>query len=359
VTALAVLVIRRHARDAMPTGGKLTLETANVELDEAYVRAYPELAPGPYVLLAVSDTGVGMPAEVKARLFEPFFTTKEIGKGTGLGLATVYGIVKQSGGHIAVYSEPGVGTTFKVHLPCCSEPVSEMRRALLPEPPQGAGTVLLVEDEDDVRTLTRRALPRQGYAVLEARHSREALQVWERHKASVELVISDVVMPEMNGGELARRLLQERAELRVLFLSGYTDSAVLRANLLEEGRPFLQRPFTPRVLARKVHEVMSAPPSRRPRRPPRRLGRPRRRRPSKTPSRRASRRRWSFAESYGPGRIDAEARPCKGRAFSIDVGRGSVRYREGGAPTGVAWVPVSRRSKMSSTRAVQAGFRST
>jgi PAS domain S-box-containing protein len=249
-----------NARDAMPTGGKLTIETANVELDEAYVRAYPELTPGPYVLLAVSDTGLGMSQEIKARLFEPFFTTKEVGKGTGLGLATVYGILKQSGGHIAVYTEPGHGTTFKVYLPCCEEPISELRRVQTPEPPQGAGTVLLVEDEDDVRTLTRRALTRQGYTVLEARHGVEALKVWEQHKGAIDLMVSDLVMPEMNGGELARRLLHEQPDLKVLFLSGYSDSAVLRANLLEEGRAFLQKPFTPRVLARKVHELMTAPP---------------------------------------------------------------------------------------------------
>ncbi len=249
-----------NARDAMPTGGKLTIETANVELDEAYVRAYPELRPGPYVLLAVSDTGLGMTQEVKARLFEPFFTTKEVGKGTGLGLATVYGIVKQSEGHIAVYTEPGHGTTFKVYLPCCAEPVSELRRCQTPEPPPGQGTVLLVEDEDDVRTLTRRALTRHGYTVLEARHGVEALKVWESHKGSIDLMVSDLVMPEMNGGELARRLLAERPGLKVLFLSGYSDSAVLRANLVEEGRAFLQKPFTPRTLARKVHELVSAPP---------------------------------------------------------------------------------------------------
>ncbi len=251
-----------NARDAMPTGGKMTIETANVELDETYVRAYPDLTPGPYVLLAVSDTGCGMTPEVKARLFEPFFTTKEVGKGTGLGLATVYGIIKQSGGHIAVYSEVGVGTTFKVYLPQCEEPVSEMmRRSPAAEVPMGAGTVLLVEDEDDVRLLTRRALQRQGYTVLEARHGGEALKVWAKHKGTIDLMISDVVMPEMNGGELARRLLQEQPDLKVLFLSGYTDSAVLRANLLEEGRAFLQKPFTPRLLSRKVHEVMSAPSS--------------------------------------------------------------------------------------------------
>jgi signal transduction histidine kinase len=249
-----------NARDAMPTGGKLTIETANVELDEASVRAYPELKPGPYVLLAVSDTGLGMSPEVQARLFEPFFTTKEVGKGTGLGLATVYGIVKQSEGQIAVYTEPGHGTTFKVYLPCCEEPISELRRVPTPEPPPGAGTVLLVEDEDDVRTLTRRALARQGYRVLEARHGVEALKVWEQHRGTIDLMVSDLVMPEMNGGELARRLLQERPDLKVLFLSGYSDGAVLRANLLEEGRAFLQKPFTPRVLARKVHELLTAPP---------------------------------------------------------------------------------------------------
>ncbi len=250
-----------NARDAMPHGGKLTLETANVDLDETYCRAYPELTPGPYVLLAVSDTGSGMTREVQARLFEPFFTTKEVGKGTGLGLATVYGIVKQSGGHVAVYSEPGHGTTFKIYLPRVEEPISEMLPSRSShELPAGSATVLLVEDEDDVRALTRRLLQRAGYCVLEARNGAEALATWAKVKADIDLVVTDVVMPGMNGGEVARRMLADRPDLKLLFLSGYTDSAVVQHNLLEDGAAFLQKPYTPRALARKLHELLSASP---------------------------------------------------------------------------------------------------
>jgi nitrogen-specific signal transduction histidine kinase len=249
-----------NARDAMPKGGRLTIETRNVELDQNYARTHSEVVPGPYVMLAISDTGCGMDEATKARLFEPFFTTKEMGKGTGLGLATVYGIVKQSGGHVAVYSEPGHGSTFKVYLPCTEEkPTAASLPSLRPAAaPKGKGTVLLVEDEDMVRTLSRQILQEQGYTVLEARHGKEAMQLSERDMDSVRLTVTDVVMPEMDGRDLAKRLLHRRPDMKVLYVSGYTDNAVIRNGLLEPGAAFLEKPFTPERLAHKVHEVLGA-----------------------------------------------------------------------------------------------------
>jgi PAS domain S-box-containing protein len=248
-----------NARDAMPHGGRLTIETAEVDLDETYARLYPEVRPGRYVLLAVTDTGSGMDETVKARAFEPFFTTKEVGKGTGLGLAMVYGTVKQSGGHIAVYSEQGKGSTFKIYLP-----VSAAEEIVLPAGgggaavPDGTGTVLLVEDEDRVRSITSRILQGKGSTVLEARGGAEALDLLGRTDGEVKLVVTDVVMPEMNGPELVQRLQARRPDLKVLFLSGYTDGAIVRHGLLGAGTAFLQKPFTPGALTRKVHEVLCA-----------------------------------------------------------------------------------------------------
>jgi CheY-like chemotaxis protein len=213
-------------------------------------------------MLAISDTGTGMTDEVKARIFEPFFTTKEIGKGTGLGLAMVYGIVKQSGGHIAVYSEAGRGTTFKIYLPCAVEklsvPLAPSRR--LAAVPRGKGTVLLVEDEDMVRTIGKEILEEQGYTVLEARHGREALDISEQDMDAVQLTVTDVVMPEMDGRDLAQRLLRRKPDMKVLYVSGYTDNAAIRNGLLPPGMAFLEKPFTPQTLACKVHEVMTACP---------------------------------------------------------------------------------------------------
>jgi two-component system cell cycle sensor histidine kinase/response regulator CckA len=246
-----------NARDAMPQGGKLTIETANVELDDNFTQGRPEVQPGWYVLLAVSDTGCGMTEEVKAKVFEPFFTTKEAGKGTGLGLATVYGIVKQSGGYIYVYSEPGLGTTFKIYLPLVEDGVpagtSNSDRKTLP---QGSETILLVEDEDAVRSLTRYTLQMQGYAVLEARDGEEALRVADQHQGQIHLLMTDVVMPRMGGRRVAERLAQTHPGVKALFLSGYTDDAVVRHGILEGEVAFLQKPFTPSALAQKVRDVL-------------------------------------------------------------------------------------------------------
>ncbi|HLJ95347.1 MAG TPA: PAS domain S-box protein [Gemmataceae bacterium] len=253
-----VMNLAVNARDAMPQGGTLTLETGNVELDESYTREYPELQPGSYVLLAVSDTGCGMDEAVKARLFEPFFTTKEVGKGTGLGLATVYGIVKQASGHVTVYSEPGRGTTFKIYFPRAEGVVVASPEAKAP-PAAAAGTetVLVVEDEDGVRALTSRVLKNGGYKVLEARHGLEALQLCGEQEGPVHLVVTDVVMPKMNGPQLAERMRGKWPNVRFLFLSGYTDRALLHNGLLNGNQNFLQKPFTPHDLASKVREMLS------------------------------------------------------------------------------------------------------
>jgi PAS domain S-box-containing protein len=247
-----------NARDAMPGGGKLTIETASAELDETYTRGYSELRPGPYVVLAVSDTGCGITAEVKARIFEPFFTTKGAGKGTGLGLATVYGIIKQSGGHIAVYSEPGQGTTFKIYLPCVEEvdsaPVSSPSS---PVQLDGTETVLLVEDDEKLRQFSGKILQARGYQVLEAASAEEAFRLCAQHDSPIHFLVTDVVMPGMNGGELARHLLAQRPGLRVLFVSGYTNGALSSQNRLIPDTAFLEKPFTPRALACKVREVLN------------------------------------------------------------------------------------------------------
>jgi PAS domain S-box-containing protein len=246
-----------NARDAMPRGGRLTIETRNQAPDESSARQHPEVPPGPHVLLAVGDTGCGMDPPTLARIFEPFFTTKEPGKGTGLGLATVYGIVKQSGGHIAVASEPGHGTTFTIYLPRVEAPLPASGvRPALPGLPRGTGTILLVEDEEGIRKLARLVLAAQGYTVLAARGGREALQICAQHPDTIHLLVTDVVMPEMSGGELAELLVARRPALRVLYLSGYTPDAVVRHGVREGGTAFLQKPFTPASLAGKVYEVL-------------------------------------------------------------------------------------------------------
>jgi CheY-like chemotaxis protein len=246
-----------NARDAMPGGGRITIETARVELGEHYARQHVGVTPGSYVLLAVTDTGVGMDSATQARIFDPFFTTKEPGKGTGLGLSTVYGIVKQSGGNIWVYSEPGHGTTFKVYLPRVedAEEPAEAPRAL---PGRGTETVLLVEDEEEVRTVAREILESYGYTVLEARHPADAVAIGEHYAGAVRLLVTDVVMPEKSGRELAEHLTLLRPEMKVLYISGYTDDAIVHHGVLDPGTPFLQKPFTPAALARKVREVLDS-----------------------------------------------------------------------------------------------------
>ncbi len=238
-----------NARDAMPAGGTLTVETANVERDG-----------GRYVLLRVADTGCGMDAATKARVFEPFFTTKGPGKGTGLGLSVVHGVVQQAGGRIEVDSEPGRGTTFRVYLPLEENAVPRQKPAAVPvSSPGGTETLLLVEDEEAVRGLTRMTLEAGGYRVLEASHGAEALRLAERHAEPIHLLVTDVVMPGMSGRELADRLTASRPGLRVLYLSGYTDDAVVRNGVLEAGVAFLQKPFGVDALARKVREVLDRP----------------------------------------------------------------------------------------------------
>jgi len=247
-----------NARDAMPQGGQLTLEAANVELDSSYVSSHESVLPGHYVMIAMSDTGIGMDAETQAHIFEPFFTTKGQGKGTGLGLAMTYGIVRQSEGHIWVYSEPGKGTTFKVYLPRIDQAVEVIAPTNAPVDKLSLGceTILLVEDEEAVCSLVRGVLESRGYDVLEAKGAYDALEIGGRHKKHIHLLLTDVVMPQVSGRELAEHLAPLHPETKVLYMSGYADHAVVHHGLLEPGTVFLQKPFTPDALARKVREVL-------------------------------------------------------------------------------------------------------
>jgi two-component system, cell cycle sensor histidine kinase and response regulator CckA len=249
-----------NARDAMPAGGRLTIATANVELAGGDASPAPALPPGPYVRLEVTDTGTGMVAETRAHLFEPFFTTKPPGKGTGLGLATVYGIVHQSGGSVVVDSAPGRGATFHVYLPRVAEApeVAASARAVV-APARGSETVLVAEDEQLVRLLVRKILQQAGYTVLVATGGAEALQLATQHAGPIDLLLTDVVMPEMSGRELMRQLAERRPATRVLYMSGYSDDAVAQHGVLDPGTALIQKPFTPEALARKVREVLDAP----------------------------------------------------------------------------------------------------
>ena len=245
-----------NARDAMPDGGRLTIETGNVTLDENYARLHAEVQPGPYVMLSVGDTGTGMSEDVKAHLFEPFFTTKGPGKGTGLGLATCYGIVKQNGGHIWLYSEPGQGSTFKVYLPRVDGPAAALRRPDVSTTlPTGSETILIAEDEPVLRTLAAEILTAQGYRVLTATNGTDALRA-AGEAAEIHLLITDVVMPYMGGEELAQLLLSARPGVRVLYVSGYTENAIVQHGILNADIHFLQKPYLPAALARKVRDVL-------------------------------------------------------------------------------------------------------
>jgi len=253
-----ILNLAVNARDAMPQGGRLTIETDNVKLDETHAHRHADTRPGPYVMLAVSDTGVGMDEETRSRIFEPFFTTKGPGKGTGLGLATVYGIVKQSNGNIGVYSEPGRGTTFKIYLPRAEEVVEAVAADTPPIEQGGSETILLVEDNEMVRTLTCEILKEHGYTVLEARHGADALDITRRYHGPIHLLVTDVVMPEMGGRELASRLGPARPQMKVLYMSGYTADAIVHQGVLDKEVAFLPKPIRADMLVRKVREVLDA-----------------------------------------------------------------------------------------------------
>ena len=252
----AIVNLAVNARDAMPLGGRMNIETANVHLDENYARTHMGVTPGDFVMIAVSDTGIGMDAETRRRIFEPFFTTKEKGKGTGLGLATVYGIVKQTGGDIWVYSEPGRGTTFKLYFPRVSEPVVESGG---PETPSAGGaseTILVVEDEKAVRDLTVRMLERLGYHLLTAASGAEAIAVSRAFSGTIHLLLTDVVMPNMSGRQLADELAVSRPDMKVLYLSGYTENTVLHHGVLDAKVEFLPKPFSREVLSRRIREIL-------------------------------------------------------------------------------------------------------
>jgi two-component system, cell cycle sensor histidine kinase and response regulator CckA len=254
-----VMNLAVNARDAMPQGGKLTIETGYVHLTEEYIQQHIAVRPGHYIMLGVSDTGTGMDEQIQKRIFEPFFTTKAVGKGTGLGLSTVYGIVTQSGGHIWVYSEVGQGTTFKIYLPCVVESAPAYKRsAEREEVKRGTETILLAEDEEMVRKLAREVLERYGYRVIEAANGTAALALCEQMQEPIHLLVSDVVMPELGGRELAQRLAPLHPQMKVLYMSGYTDNAIVHHGILNSDLSFIQKPFTPEALAHKVREVLTA-----------------------------------------------------------------------------------------------------
>jgi CheY-like chemotaxis protein len=252
-----ILNLAVNARDAMPRGGRLTIETASVLLDENYADDHVEVSPGRHVMMAFSDTGVGMDKESVSRIFEPFFTTKAKGKGTGLGLSTVYGIIKQSGGHIFVYSEPGHGSTFKIYIPVHDQEVHRLDEMDSHQAPgRGTETILVVEDDDSVRRLTGQILGHFGYQVLEADSGDEALEICDRHSGPIHMLITDVVMPKISGRQVAEMVRQRLPEVKVVFISGYTDNAIAHHGVLDEGINFVSKPFSAESLARKVRQVL-------------------------------------------------------------------------------------------------------
>jgi two-component system cell cycle sensor histidine kinase/response regulator CckA len=251
-----------NARDAMPKGGRIVVETSNVDLDVHYAEDHATVKPGRYVMLAVSDTGIGMSQETVAHIFEPFYTTKESGRGTGLGLSTVYGIVKQSGGYIWVYSEPGRGSTFKVYLPRVEElPEDTATTPSGPLSTKGTETILLVEDEEAVRELIETVLRERGYQVVAARDTQHAEDLAKNFEREIHMLLTDVVMPGTSGRELAARISVIRPGIRVLYMSGYTDNVITSGGMLEKGLAFLQKPFAPSILVQKVREVLSQTPA--------------------------------------------------------------------------------------------------
>jgi PAS domain S-box-containing protein len=256
-----ILNLAVNARDAMPHGGTLTMQTANVELDEEYAAHHSEASPGPHVMLSVGDTGHGMDAETLSHLFEPFFTTKPVGTGTGLGLATVYGIVKQSGGSIWIYSEPDKGTTFKIYFPREEAALSEEDASRRPAVPaaEGTETILIAEDEPSLRALSARILEKYGYEVITAESATDALRIVGRNGRRFDLLLTDLIMPELNGAALAERVQQLVPGIRVLFMSGYADDVVTKNGVLQPGAPFLEKPFTANELAAKVRELLDQP----------------------------------------------------------------------------------------------------
>ncbi|HEY6561343.1 MAG TPA: response regulator [Polyangiaceae bacterium] len=247
-----------NSRDAMPTGGQITIETRDITLDEAFASEHAGVNAGPHVMLAVSDTGIGMDRATQLRIFEPFYTTKPAGKGTGLGLSTVFGIVQQSGGTVWVYSEPGQGATFKVYLPQVAAAVDVIRASVAPRTLRGSETILLVEDEDQIRMVVRAILSRSGYEVLEARNGPDALALDAGHSGIIDLLLTDVVMPQMSGPEVAERLRAARPSMKVLCMSGYTDDSVFRHAVLDRHFAYIQKPITPDSLTQKVREVLDS-----------------------------------------------------------------------------------------------------
>jgi CheY-like chemotaxis protein len=251
-----ILNLAVNARDAMPDGGSLLIETREVRLDDEYAASHPTVEPGPHVMLAVSDTGTGMDEPTRQRIFEPFFTTKEVGRGTGLGLSTVYGIVKQSGGSVWVYSEPGHGTTFKVYFPRVDGVPAAVAGSARQGEDRGTETILLVEDQPALRLLAKRVLEAAGYTVIDSANGQDAIAASDAFEGPIHLLLTDVVMPGMNGRAVAAEITARRAQTRVLFTSGYTDDAILRHGVLDDASRFISKPYTPTELRRKVRQAI-------------------------------------------------------------------------------------------------------